>query len=361
MLKKLLGLVFLTLLLITSVSALSVRTGDDIYILPDETINDNLLVAGGTVKVAGNVNGDLLVFGGKVVIQGAVKGNIIAAGGNLLITGQAKNMYIVGGDVAINGVVSNDLLAGCGDLYIGKEARIGRDVYLGCGSARIAGKIYRDLKAGVGDLILLPTVLVKGSFDYSADNVNLSDKARVLGSTKAYDMPDYGNRVSGYLEKFSITRQVLSFLAILIMGILIVVFLPKQVELINGYMRTKFWQSLGWGILTLIVVPLAIILLFITVLGIPLGLLLTIAYIFGLYLHGVFSGVIIGKWFLDKLRGSALSLIWALALGLVIIRSIDFIPVVGWWIKFVLLLWSFGAIAATRYETYLKAREKEVL
>jgi hypothetical protein len=362
MLKRIFALcLFSVFLLSLSVYALYVKTGDNVYITPDMIINDNLFVAGETVKVAGTVKGDLIAFGGEVTLQGVVDGDIIVAGGDVLITGSARNMFVAGGDVAINGVIKHDLIAGCGDLYIGKETRVGKDAFLGCGDARIAGKIYRDLKAGVGSLILLPTALVKGKLDYSADNANFSDKARIVGKVKAYDRPDYGARYTGFVQKFALTQQVLSFLSIFIVGILIIVFLPKQVEMVTEYMTAKFWQSLGWGILTLIVVPIVMVLLLITVIGIPLGILLSIAYFFALYIHGIFSGVVIGKWILAKFRGGSLPLAWPLLLGLILIHLVDLIPVVGWVVKFVLVLWSFGAIAATRLPTYEKARQGDVI
>ncbi|MFH1347367.1 MAG: polymer-forming cytoskeletal protein [Candidatus Margulisiibacteriota bacterium] len=362
MFKKVLGFTLLSVLLFSlPVSALTVKTGNDIVIDRETVINDNLFAAGENLTISGWIKGDLIAFGGEVTINGKVDGDIIAGGSNVTIAGKANNIFVGGGDVTIIGSTKNDLLAGCGQIYIDKNARIGKDAWLGCGNAKIAGRVMRDLKVGTGNMKILPNARIFGKLDYSADNFDVSDKAKIIGKTTSFARPDYGEQTSKVFGGIALTHMITSFLAIFVVGILIIVFLPNQVKMITSEMLGKFWKSLGWGIVSLIVIPLASILLCITLIGIPLGVILSLAYVFGIYIAGIFTSVVIGKAIFDRFGKTGINLIWALLAGLIILEMLAFIPLVGWFIKLVLFLWAFGALVSTRFTTYNEAREKGVL
>lgn len=362
MLKKIIGFgLFFVFLLSVSSSALYVRTGDIVSIAEDEIIADNLFAAGEIVKVSGTVKGDLMAFGSKVDIRGTVEGNIIAAGEDIMISSTARNIYAAGGNVDLEGIAKNDLFIGAGKVHLSSKSRVGKDAFLGCAKAYLSGKVYRDLKVGCEDLTISPSALVKGNLEYSARKFDISDRAKIMGGVTSHIRPDYGKDAAKFLVGFGITAQIIGFLTILLLGILVIVFLPNQVRLVTSEMTTKFWKSLGWGILSLIVVPFIILLFFISVIGIPLGILLLIAYIFGMYITGIFISVVIGSWIFAKLGKPAISLIWALILGLIILKLLGWIPVVGWIIGLIFFLWAFGALVATRFSTYKLAREKGVI
>jgi cytoskeletal protein CcmA (bactofilin family) len=362
MFKKVVGLVVVSVLLLSvSSSALEVRTGDEIVIPAGTVINDNLFVAGGDVAVSGTIKGDLIAFGGDIEIDAYVAGNIIVAGGDVEIKGSARNVYIGGGDVDLSGTVRKDLVVGGGTVNLGKTARVWKDTYLGCGNAEVAGRIYRDLKVGAGDLKLAPGAFVQGKLDHSADNVEISDKARVVGPITSFARPAPGKgatRLLGGLFAFSV---IVGVLAILLLGVLAVVFLPNQVELVTEKMKKDFWKSLGWGILSLVVVPLVAVLLCVTLIGIPLGVLLMIVYAFGIYVAVIFASIVIGKLILDKLGKKKLSLIWALVLGFVVLKAVGWVPLLGWIVSCIVFLWAFGALVSTRFITYNNARKKGVI
>ncbi|NQT29409.1 MAG: hypothetical protein HQ596_02440 [Candidatus Saganbacteria bacterium] len=359
--KIIVSVLFLLLVFSLSASALTIQTEQDSVLVPEGTvIYDNLLAAGNTVTILGDVRGDLIVFGQTIIVSGNVSGNIMACGGTIEITGSARNVYIMGSTVAMRGVVSKDLLAGCGSLQLYKSARVGRDVFAGSGSVIISGSIYRNLAVGSGSLSVEPGALVKGRLAYSCDDVDISKDATVLGKVSSYVPPHSTRKAKTAFSTFSVTHKVLAFFATLVLGILIIVFLPNQVKLVTAKMSGHFWKSLGWGIFSLIIIPILAMLLFATVIGIPLAILLLFAYLFGIYIAGIFTSVVIGKLILDRFN-KEISMIWAFILGLIIFRALTLIPVVGWIIGLVFLFWAFGALVSTRLVTYKEAREKGIL
>jgi hypothetical protein len=339
------GLLVSLLVIGSGAFALQLQTGNIIELAKGKVVNDNLLAAGEIIRIDGDVKGDLLAFGSEITINGNVDGNIIAAGGK----------------VTLNGVVKNDLLAGAGEMYVGKDSRIGRDLYVGAGSANIGGKIFRNTKLGVGKLIIDPATTIKGSLDYSVRYSHISDKASIVGKVTASTMPDYQDRVNEIFAGIVLTKEIVGTLTILLIGILAIIFMPNQVKLINDSMTSQFWKSLGWGVLSILVIPLLITLLIITLIGAPLGMLLLAYYVFGIYIAAIFTSMVIGQWILSKINKAHLSLIWALAIGFVIYKLLTWVPIVGWLFHLIVLLWAFGALVSSRFETYKEAREKAVL
>ena len=362
MVKKIIGFsLFFVFLLSVSSTALSFRTDDVITIAKDEVIADNLFAAGESIIISGTIEGDLMAFGTDVTLQGDVKGNIIAAGEKVTISSTARNIFAAGETVILNGIAKGDLFLAGEKVHLSSDSRVGKDAFLGCSKGYVSGKIYRNLRVGSGELKISPSAFIKGSLDYSVQKFDISDRAKILGAITSHVRPDYEKETSKFLAGLATAAQIIGFLTILLLGILIIVFLPNQVKLVTSKMTGEFWKSLGWGILSLIVIPFIVLLFFITVIGIPLGILLSIAYIFGMYITGIFISIVIGSWIFGKLGKPAISLIWALILGLIILKLIGWIPVVGWIICLVFFLWAFGALVATRFSTYKLAREKEVV
>jgi cytoskeletal protein CcmA (bactofilin family) len=362
MLKKILGLVLLLLLILSaSSSALDLRTGQAIWVPKDKVIQDNLFAAGEKVNIAGTVKGDLMAFAGEIKISGNVEGNIIAAGGEITISGRANNVFIAGGEVMINGVVKRDLLIGGGNVHLSEISRVGRDAYLGCGSVDIAGKIYRNLKVGSGNLIIAAPALIKGELDYSARQSTVSRQAKIFGKVTARAVPEYEQQATKFFTGIAQIAFIVGILTILLLGILIIIFMPNQVKLVTSTMTKEFWKSVGWGILSLIAIPIVVILLFVSLIGFPLGALLLVAYVFGIYIAGIFTSIVIGQWLFKKIGKPDISLIWALIVGFIVFKLLTWIPFVGWLFGLVVFLWAFGALVSTRFVSYRAAREREVL
>ncbi|MBU1027144.1 MAG: hypothetical protein KKA31_05375, partial [Candidatus Margulisbacteria bacterium] len=327
----------------------------------ETTINDNLFVAGESITVSGNITGNLIAFGEKIVINGTVGGAVIAGGSDVTITGQASDMMLAGGNVIVNGIVKRDLLIGAGKANIGSGTRVGTDLFMGCGEANIAGKIYRNVKIGSSSLVINENALIKGNLDYSAENTAISKQANIVGTVSAHDTPEYGKQANQFLAGFMNFNRIVSLLAILLLAILTIIFFPNQVKLVSSKMTAECWKSFGWGILALIATPFLVILLCVTLIGIPLGLLLLVAYIFGVYITIIFVSVVIGQWILEKFKKPGLSPIWAFLIGFVILKIVALIPIIGWIAGFILFLWGFGALITTRFVSYKEAREKGIV
>jgi cytoskeletal protein CcmA (bactofilin family) len=357
--------VLVVLLTATPVLAAEVRSGDTLTVASGEVIDDDLYITGGEITVDGTINGDLVAFGGAITVNGSVNGGVIAAGGTVVLNGKvARAVRAAGGDLSISGAVGGDLVVAGGQVKVTSTASIGGDVLLGAGSVRIAGPVRGYIKGGSGDVVLssevgedvelgvdrltlASTAVIRGDLTYiSEDEASVQPGSQVMGQT-THRLPEA--RPEKLAPAFGIVGRVLGFVMALIVGIIIILVARRRASSIADSVRDKPWQSLGWGALVLIATPIAILLVLITVIGIPLGLIGLALYLIALYLAQVFVALTIGSLILrrsaaDENQGL---LIGALAIGLAILSLLGLIPYLGFFIGLATVIFGLGALVVS--------------
>jgi len=145
------------LLLLVPVAALAAEllSGDMPAVGAGVTIDDDLYVAGGTVRVEGTIRGDLLVAGGDVLVEGPVEGDVMAAGGTVRLEGPVRgSVRAAGGQLAIAAPIGEDLVVAGGRVDVGADARIGRDLVASGGRIELRAPVARDARIGSGEALI---------------------------------------------------------------------------------------------------------------------------------------------------------------------------------------------------------------
>jgi hypothetical protein len=146
-----------------------------------------------------------------------------------------------------------------------------------------------------------------------------------------------------YLAK--ILFWFISTCALIIAGLLVNHILPKQTEEIVSNISNTFWKNLGLGLVFLFVMPLCIIISIFTVIGIPVAIILVFLYITMLYISRVYVGLWVGRTILGYYKKSFTdAFFWPFLSGTILIGILWFIPVIGWILKFFILLIGLGAM-----------------
>jgi len=146
-----------------------------------------------------------------------------------------------------------------------------------------------------------------------------------------------------YLAK--ILFWILSTIALIIVGLLVNYFFSKNTEEIVSTISDSIWKSLGIGLIFLTVVPLCIIISLFTAIGIPIGIISAFLYITMIYISRVYVGLWIGRKLLGKFNASFTAFFfWPFVAGIIIIGILLLIPVIGWLLRFFLLLIGLGAM-----------------
>jgi cytoskeletal protein CcmA (bactofilin family) len=352
----------LVILLITFTSvfvlAFNVRSGDIVTVTSGEVIDGDLYVAGKTIIIDSTINGDLIAAGQTIMVNGTVNGSIIAAAQTVNINGEVTHaVRVIGETLNIGGTIGRDLLAAVGNFSTTSTAEIGGDLLLGAGIARIDGLIKGDINSGVKSLTIASTASIQGKLNYiSGKEANIQSGAQIKGTIN-HKLPEVKEKQVAGIGLWWI---VIGFLMTLVLGIIIVLLAPRRVKAVTESIRTHPWASLGWGAVILVATPIVALIVCITIIGLPLGLIALVFYAITIYVTQIFVGLLIGQLIIGAFRKieTRAALVGALALGLAILRLLRLIPFVGFFFGLATVLFGLGAILVS--ERKLRAEVKNI-
>ncbi|HEX7259319.1 MAG TPA: hypothetical protein VF272_00080, partial [Candidatus Saccharimonadia bacterium] len=278
-----------------------------------------------------------------IFISGAVTGGVRAAGQSVRITSPA-----IGGGVTAfsqNLTIDNGTVISGGLTFASSNAIIRGSVaksVSGAGSKIVIdGSLGKDLYAATGDLVLNKTALINGNLHYygSAD-LHKQQGARVVGAT-------HHTRPSQDTQRDAVAATVFSaiwgLIAIYLVGAVLLWLAPQFPVGVAAEISERPLASLGWGVVALLITPPLMILLLLTLIGIPMALILGAAYILGLYLAHFWVGLALGEW------GSAQAQ-WRpnpyanAFLGLLALTLIELLPFIGGTVAFLVVIIGLGGL-----------------
>ncbi|MFA6171363.1 MAG: hypothetical protein WCW77_04405 [Patescibacteria group bacterium] len=348
-------------------SAYELKKGDAVTIPKDQIINDNLYVAGSSITIEGRIRGDVFCVGQNINIKGPVEGSVFCAGQSINLDGPVSgSVRVAGNTVNINSIVGQNVDVFGAAVNLGSNAKVGWDMLIGAAGANIDGQIGKDLHGGGANVIINGKVgknvnlalgeknssltlgdnaEIKGNLTYKAQkDASISSKAKVAGKTerKEYNKGDWQGRAVGRIVVWGLLFSIFS--AILI-GLVLIGLFKKPVITISGVMQEKISSSIGIGFLTIILGPIALILLALTVVGIPLALILLALWLISLAVSKVMAGIFIGRILIQKYWPAKKdSLTWQMIIGILIFTLIAIIPFIGWLLAFIAVCWAFGGM-----------------
>jgi len=298
-----------------------VRTANRIIVPAGDTIHEDLYAFGGSVTIEGVVDGDVFAVTGRLSISGSVTGDVIGfAGSRVQIDGSVGgSVRVVSPIVTINGSVGDDVAGLAADASL--DAVIGRDVLLVAGRADVAGTTGRDVRVqawrlGVGGE-------VGGDVRAKADRLSLGAGARVAGDV-IYRAPTDANvaeaaSIGGRLIRSRVFSPVwaraveraiavLGFLGFLLAGLGLGWLFRGTARRAVEATVTRPGTTILVGMGLLVLPPLLVIPLSLTLVGLPLALMLVVAWLLAVLLGALPAVVRLGEWLLRGRGGPAAAL-----------------------------------------------------
>lgn len=316
---------------------------------------------GGTVRVdAGETyQGNLEAAAGSVVIAGTVEGDVSAAAGSVIVTDSGRvngSLDAAAGSVVIEGVVEGPLTVGGASLELREGSRVGT-LEAGAADVRLDGAVDGDATVGADTLAVGPTATIGGSLTYDAEDFTLADDATVSGSVTRDDSlsvtgPDvFGSDGRSALPSIpSWVGALYGALVNLLLGAVLLLVAPRFARELVSTGTSRTLRSGGIGLLTLVGTPIVLLVLMLTIVGIPLSLAGFVIFALLLWVTSVYGALVLGT-FLVSLAGSENR--WAaLLVGIGVVALADFVPFVGGLVSFLVLLVGLGAfVQALRERT----------
>jgi hypothetical protein len=354
-------LMLMTVFAAAPVLAFDSRSGDTVNVPHDEVVDGDLYVIGRNVVIDGTVNGDIFGVGQTITINGTVNGGVTLAGQTLTVNGQVANgARLAGQTINVNSSIGRDLAVAGTMLNVGSTARIADDLVFGVGTSYLSGQVNGDVKGGAGEvtitnevggnvelevdkLTITSTANIQGNLVYTSENeANIQSGAR-LGGTTTHNVPEKPAAPSPFAN---MGGKLLGFIMILVAGIIVILLAPRWISAMADSIRTKPWPSLGWGALALIAIPIAAIIVIITIIGLPVGLMALVLFGIAVYLSQIPVGFLIGRLIIRR-NGEIESrglMIGALALGLAILLVLGLIPYIGGLFMLLTIIFGLGSV-----------------
>ncbi len=393
----------------------------DLEIFKDTTVNGNVKVNIGSLNVKGTVNGDLTVDMGEVDISGSVTGNIKADMGKVDIDGTVNgNVRADMGEILVSGDVVGNIKSILGRITISGnvsgdvESDLGEVVISGTVSGNVKGEERKILVNGTvdGDINLLygtvelgPNAVVKGTIyieegrtivaaganyndimikkELSAEEIdNDSIFPRSFSFRGIDNIPDFlregeflrninffGHELRDLPSAFRFNifginnwrtgQKIVSILIMFALAVLVFTLFPRPVENVRNAYENNMGQVVLWGIIAVILALPLMILLIITIIGIPLIVVEILAFAVAWLLGYTGMVYLVGRRILDTAKSNVENPFLNILVGVAILGIIGLVPVAGGLVSFAIFVLAVGSSLVSGFGTKRKMVEEE--
>jgi len=339
-----------------------VRSGDAVSVTANQTVEGNYYGVGGTVSLSGSITGDAILVGGNITINGKVAEDVFALGGTVNISAStADDVRIIGGDVTISGPVGGSLIILGGRVTVLSSATITGDVLVYGGDVTIDGTVTGSI-LGTVERLRINGQVDKG-VTVTTSYLTLGEQAKVTGDVTYTSDNELtraaGTTVSGAIVKNAVMQdtnqktafraELITFLISLFATLSLYLIARKRVEVFGSESTKRYHFKLLIGFAVLFLVPIAVVILLVSVLGIFVGLIGLFAFcalfLLTLPLMSIVLGSIIAEIVTKKRQ---ISVPWIIV-GTVLIHALLLVPIVGFVGISLLFLVTLGNVIITSY------------
>lgn len=364
--KKIYYLLFLFVLFLIPLSsqAYVIKSDDFIYIAKDEVVEGNFYFAGQSLTVEGLIQGDLIGIAQNIQINGIIEGDLITACQNLTINGEIKgNLRTLNNITYINGTVEKNVNFLGENLILNQDSSIGKDLWLQAMNLELYGKINNNLHGGsmsalingeVGKNINLVLDNKKSKKYYSS--LKIGENAIILGNlnyTSGNEANILSKNISGETkQKFPESKKgknkssklFYSIISSFIIALIINRLFKKQLKETKELLIKKNYKLLLPGTIIFILAPISVLIIFITIIGIPLALILLALWFLILYLSKIIVAMLLGDYIFILLKKENINETLKILSGIIVAFLIFALPYIGWLFSLASMIAIFGAI-----------------
>jgi cytoskeletal protein CcmA (bactofilin family) len=306
-----------------------------------------VMVTGGTVRLGAGVGRSVIAAAGRLSVHGPVGHNLRVAGGHVELLPEASvagNVSVGAGQVTLRGPVQGDVRVAGGTVLI--DTSVQGDVWVGAGqvrlgpNAKLAGALHwrsnqameRDPAAqvaGAVSAITWPITRGHGGHD--------NDKMPHRSDTKSWHTPS------------SFTGGWWWTLGLMLLSAGLVAALPGTAQRVTLTLRHRWPWSVLAGLAVIACVPVAAVLLLITVVGAPVALVLLLMVLPLLIVGYASLGASLGQWALASWQAQRMaSTPWRVAaamLGMLALAALASLPWLGPLVAVLAVLSGVGLMA----------------
>ena len=342
--------------LASSASAAVIESAQNYVLREGEVIASDLIITGQTVRIEGTIEGDLIAFAQTVSVSGRVGGDVLVCAQRLSVTGRVDGnvrsfgeFHDLGGIIARNVTLLGETIRLHSDAKVAGsftsasetvtlDGSVGRDLLVFAETSEVNGTVGGDARLAGETIRIGPNAVIEGELRiHAGEEPDISADAGLTARPSIELAEDSSSHSSlgRYLWRF------IAWSAAFVYGLVALFLAPRMVTRVLETMP-RYGVSIGIGAVALIATPIAIVIVCLTLVGLPVGLIALAGYALVLYSAQVFVGTWVGQALLGQSKSKGES-IGRLALGLAIIHIAILVPVVGGIASLGVALWGVGA------------------
>ncbi|HWQ37938.1 MAG TPA: hypothetical protein VNM24_04885 [Burkholderiales bacterium] len=320
---------------------------------PGSAIEGDAFIAGADVSLPVPVDGDAVLAGGRVTVSARVGSDLYAAGAAVSVDAPVlRNARLAGRGIHLTNRsdIAGRVTAAGKQVLV--EGAIGGQLTVFGESVTLDGRLGSGVVVFARSLRVGPNARIHGRLTYRTEKPpSISPQAEILGGVKESGAKPPGlswepwARIAAWMGALALS------IGMFVVGVLAIVVAPSAAAAVTRTIAVRPVASLFTGLALVVLTPVVVALLFASVVGIPLGLaalflwpvLLLFGYLSGaLFLADSLAGLV-GRFEAGTPPSTGLRIVF-LALVLIAVLLLAWVPLIGWLVGALLLVLGSGAI-----------------
>lgn len=265
---------------------------DDLFVFAGASRLGLTTSGSGTIAVNGSVGGDLWAAGQKIELNGPVEHHVRAATQLMRVDSRiGGNLYTAATTVSLD---TNAIVVGSAHVladYFILRGTVDGNLHVTAREVRIDGTVHGSAIVKADKITILSNTRIDGTLTYDCPASIMPDRQAVIAGGLTKKLADSG-------DTFTLLQAIttlLSFIGAILAGLSFFLFAPRYVARSALWMEAYPWRTLLVGLGAFMLLPFAIIVMFASLLGIPLALVTGTLYGLGIYLGRFIAALSIAR------------------------------------------------------------------
>ncbi len=338
-----------------------------------ENIKEEIFALGNKIQVNGELGSEFIGIGESIISSVKINGDYIGIGSKQELTGETKNdVYLLGSDIEINGKINGSLsvfgknvLSNCN---VSKNLRMFGEKIIFRGNVKgntiiwgeniSLGGNFKNLVIHTNKIKFKENSIVNGNLVYYSTNKMDFKNVKIRGK-KIWKKP-VSKTVKEKTPFFKL-KSFYNFFSLLFPFLFMLWLTPNLLSQTATYSGKKFFHCFGIGLVFILIILIVVPIIFVTIIGIPFGLIVSSIFISFLYISRVFPLIFVGRKILFKLPEKRITWFFSTFIGILIFTLISKIPDLKLILNLITVPAGFGAIILGRIDLFKKLKKEKFL
>ncbi len=317
----------------------------------DDNFYDNksqFTLSSNDVNISEGLLGDIFIISsGTVTIDSYVSGNVFVCAKNVEVTNNANigaTLFCASDTLSIDGNINGSVYAVSQSLNLKESTYIICDLFVASDTTTFAGYIGRNVHISCSNIEFSENTNINGNFNYSSNNeINIPEKV-VKGKVNYTKYEDEDNTIS-------ISQYIYSFISFIVVAIILyVIFRLLKARFIDES-KENFVSNLPkyilFGILGLIVPPIAFVILLMLNVTISLAFMLLALYLVFMMISSSVAIIALSQLVVEKLKdkiklNDTAKLIITIIILSIIYKLLQLVPIFGFIVTLIIVVIGLG-------------------